>query len=256
MTKNNEFFTIPREEVLNRLPEETIRFYAQSEYLDLATGDLYVSRDLIKENGTIVDNIDYNEGRLIINKLQLKLPSVALMYKVIIPHLKELALQDEELKKILESFAENHEFLEDVIIQPGHQRMVRDEKTFWEELGKQPQDAFALKLRMGKKETAITLPYKIKGTDKEFWDYEVNGSFNLEDLDAFGFPKTLKENEEFNYWGPDDFNRPIGKELYPYGGSPQGQVATIRCKTLDLLLTFRPNGDIQDNLGIRGVKVM
>ncbi len=42
MRKNNEFFTIPREEVLAKLPHETIHFYSQASYLDLTAGDLSV----------------------------------------------------------------------------------------------------------------------------------------------------------------------------------------------------------------------
>lgn len=255
MTKNNEFFTIPREEVLARLPKETVYFYNQANYLDLTRGDLHVSQDLIRTDGKIVDNIDRNQGGHKVNEQELKLPSVALMYKVIIPYLKIHASQNEQLKKVLGSLATNSEFLEDVVIQVGHRRASRDERKFFEEIRKSPEESYALKLRIGNKKTPIMLPHEVKNTGVEFWDYEVNGSFDLEDLNAFGFATVLREDGEFDYWGPDDFNRPIGKELYPYGGSPQGEVATIRCKTLDLLLTFRPRGDIQDNLGVRGVKV-
>lgn len=255
MTKNDEFFTIPREEVLTRLPEEIINFYSQAGYLDLTVGDLHISQGLVRNNGKIIDNIDRNEGREIVNKRGLQVPSVALTYKVIIPYLRMCTLENEGLKKVLNSLATNSEFLEDVVIQMGHRRMSKDETKFWQEIRKSPEESYALKLRIGDKETSTTLPCKIKGADKKFWDYEVNGSFNVEDLNSFGFPTVLREDGEFRYWGPNDFNRPIGKELYPYGGGPQGEAATVRCKTLDLLLTFRPRGDIQDNVGIRGVKV-
>ncbi len=250
----NEFFTIPREELLTRLPKETIDFYSQAKYLDLTLGDLYVAQNLTGDDGKIVDNIDKNKGRHILNKQGLQLPSVALMYRVIIPYLRMHASQDEELKKVLNSLAMNSEFLEDIVIQASHQRMSRDERKFWKEIKKSPEESYVLKLRIGDKETPITLPYKIKGIDREFWDYEINGSFDLEDLNSFGFPTVLREEGEFKYWGPNDFNRPIGRELYPYGGGPQGEVATIRCNTLDLLLIFRPGDDIQDNVGVRGVR--
>jgi len=255
MTKQNKFFTIPRAEVLTRLPEETISFYQDANYLDLTTGNLHVSRDLIGTNGKIVDNVDRDQGKITVNNQGLQLPSAALMYKVIIPHLRAQASQDENLKKVLESMSITFEFLEDIVIQVGHQRMARDERTFWDEIGKPPHESYALRLKVGNKEIPIALPYKIKGTDRKFWDYDVNGQYNLGDLNAFGFPTTLRENGEFKYWGPNDFNRPIGRELYPSGGRPQGEVATIRYKTLGLLLNFRPKGDIQDNLGVRGVKI-
>lgn len=243
MIQENQFFIIPKDEVLAVLAPETVNFYQRAKYLDLTSGDLHVSTDLLRSNWKLLDNIDYEEGRRIVQEHNLQLPSVALMYLVIIPYLKRHQ-SDKKLGNVLRSMNHNCEFLEDVVIQNDGIEESSD-------------SAYGLKLKVGNRKTALLLPHKIEEEAGKFWNYEVSGSFSLEDLNDLGFPTALKDKGEFMYWGPNDFNRFVGKELYPYGGGPQGQVATIRSfgQTLDLNLIFRPSNDIQDNLGVRGLKV-
>jgi len=238
-----DFFTISRKEVLATLAPETVEFYRGAEYLDLTSGDLNVGIEPVTDDsGKILDNISYVEGKKIITEMGFQLPSVALMYQVIIPYLMKNSLEDRKLGKALESMVNNFEFLEDVIIQKG-----------------EIENKYALHLRIGERETSLNLPHEVKSSgDPKFWDYQVNGSFDLTDLNDLGFPIVLKDKGKLKYWGPSDFNMPIGKELYPYGGGPQGETSCIRCsgETLDLLLTFRPRGSHQDNLGLRGIRVV
>jgi len=244
-------FVIKKDDVIARLPQETIDFYKTAGYLDVTAGDLYIS-DIIRRNEAILDNIDCNRARHIVQAVGLQLPTVALMYKVIIPFLKERApIQS------LQSFLAASEFLEDTVIQESHLRSIRNEQVFWEEIKKQPEVRYALTLQIGKGKTNLILPSHKSKDEREFWNYELHGAFDQEDTNAHGFPTTLKENGEFQYWGPSDFNQPIGRELYPFGGGPQGQVAVVRSneKSLDVLLSFRPSGGVQDKVGARGICV-
>lgn len=243
-TKNNDpFFVIERDEVLAALAPATVDFYREAEYLDLTVGDLHVSTDLLRNNGKVIDNIDYEEGRKLLAKQKLSLPSPALMYNVIIPFLKEHASTDQRINHVLGRMKNEYsEFLEGIVSQEVGDR----DHNLWLEMGPVEENLIT------KARRKISLPQKLSESD--FKNYEVNGSFDLRDLDEFGFPKFLQGDGEFKYWGPQEFNQALAREL---GSSPQYKVVPLRVKneSLDLVLTFRPRRHFNDDVGVRGVKV-
>ena len=246
MTKQNDFFTIPREFVLERITPKTVTFYRQVNYLDLEAGHLCVAQNPLDEEFTsgvitkLVDNIDYVQGRELVASLGLRLPSPAIMYKVIIPYLKQYAPSGIMLNHILERMRNDYsEFLEGIVFQDIGSKNC----DLWL-IGEAKTENSHIQIKR-----KLTLPHRVR--DSGFKDYEVNGSFVAEDLDEFGFPKSLRQDGEFKYWGPQEFNIPLAREL---GANPQYKVVPIRCAedSLDLLLNFRPRGHFNDKIGVRG----
>lgn len=250
MTKGNEdFFVIRKEEVLESIPERAVQFYAAANYLDLKSGDLHIARQPLlvdskvletassleiripQKQDVLLDNISYDDGKSILKKLGLTLPSASLMYRIIIPHVKRHSKEDDGLRKVLEAMVNDYnEFLEDKIQE-------------------EPRFSRNLKICIGKLTDRLRLPCPKRS-------YYVQGKFDIQLLNEFGFPLILSENGEFHYFGPNDFIKPIGKELYPYGGGPKGEIIAIRQigESLGLNLLFT-RADVQDNLGVRGVKI-
>lgn len=243
MTEEN-FFIIPRNYVLERVSPGIINFSRRVSYLDFEAGDLYITEGpLENRDGKILDNIDYIEGRKLVASRGLSLPSPLLMYKVIIPFLKEHGEFDEKLNRVLERMRNDYsEFLEGIISQN-----IGDKNCdLWLVDETRTEDSNE---QVKKK---ISLPHKI--LDSSFKDYEVSGYFIVDDLDEFGFPKSLRQEGGFKYWGPQEFNIPFAREL---GAKPQYKVVPIRCaeNSLDFLLNFRPRGHFNDRISVRGVKI-
>ncbi len=226
-----EFFVIPRSYVLDNLSSKLIEFYQEADYLDLTKGDIHIASSPLKNSdGGILDNISYDEGRAKIKDLGLKLPSAAIIYQVMVPWAKGRYADELECRRMYESMIGFSEFLEDrVVEQPRHSR--------------------ELFLTIGSSRRRLELP-----GEKEY--YSIDGYFSQGALGLFGFPDELSKNGEFTYHGPRDFNMPIGRELYPYGGGPRGEVVAIKqySDKLGLNLLFRGH-EVQDNLGIRGIKI-
>ena len=246
MTKDlpDDFFVIKKDFVLSALPRSAIVLYANPQYLDLTKGDLCVDATLLHiddsvtaaihalgiplpytRRGLLVDNISYDQASSVCSHLGVHRPTAALWYKVIVPFVDSGACNASLTKAFRESVSNQNEFLEGII------RRVRQN---------------ALQLRVGTAVYPLNLP---PGES-----YNVNGLFDRKDLAPTGFPTTVHESGELEYFGPNDFIKPIGKELYPYGGGPKGEVVSVRNVGGGLNLLFT-RSDFQDNLGIRRIWV-
>lgn len=246
------YFTIPQVEVIKSLSRGTVEFYGRSGYLDLMAGDLNVATRLLHVNdavrshckshdisvgasrGSLLDNISYDEAVTIVHGMDKRLPTAALMFRVIIPYLSATTPTAQSYAAISRMQEQSGEFLEGILAV---------------DLGKSPQ------LRLGTGKIPLHLPHKVEAGSK-FREYHVRGTFGPEDITDEGFPSRLNSSAVFDYFGPNDFSKPIGKELYPFGGGPQGEVVAIlqHGERLGLNLLFTRT-DIQDNLGLRLVWV-
>lgn len=115
-------------------------------------------------DGTYVVSVNQTAGRDLIQALGGKLLTTALMYRLFIPYIKELAQNgNPEAQATLDEMTNTKaEWLEDLIL----------DKT---------------RLKIGTKERALTLPDK-------------DGRFDRADINEFGYPDRVKQKGEFYHW--------------------------------------------------------
>jgi len=184
---DGDFFKFPIADVKNNLSQDYLNFLKQSGYapnLDSAT-ELRIAKYPLKINKEVKEasktagifisgkvnsylaNITHTNGRKLVQALDYKLPTTAIMYKIFIPHIKALAESgDKDAKAILKVMIDTRtEWLEDLILNKN-------------------------KVKIGNSERDIALPLQ----DNMFFDRS--------DINEFGYPSQIKDQGEFYYWYP------------------------------------------------------
>ena len=185
----DNFYKFTMDQVRQVLTPDYLRFLRDSGYapdLDRASGlaiekgILRISKEVraaAKDSGISITGrlnsylVDINQtnGRRLVELSGYKLPTTAIMYKLFIPHIKELLEQgNKEAKKTLEEIvSKKAEWIEDVILDKS-------------------------KIKIGGKEKQLVLP-------------SGNGVyFNRSDINEFAHPNTVNQQQgEFRYWAPN-----------------------------------------------------
>ncbi len=125
-----------------------------------------VNLDLTGSDGDYVVDINQPDARKLVEAMGCKLPTVGLMYPLILPYIKDLASQgNAEAQATLKEMTDTKaEWLEDLVL----------DKT---------------KLKIGTQERRLVLPDK-------------DGRFDRQDINEFGYPARVKDSGEFYYWYP------------------------------------------------------
>src|SRR3989344_1262509 len=185
----DNFYKFTMDQVRQVLTPDYLRFLEESGYapnLDRASGlaiekgilkaddniaQLIQNRNIaavIEDNTRYIVRINQTNGRRLVESLGYRLPTTGVMYKLFIPHIKELAEQgDLEAKKTLEEMVNKKaEWLDDVILNKN-------------------------KVKIGSREKQLVLPGSY-------------GYFDRSDINKFGYPNTVNQQQgEFRYWAPN-----------------------------------------------------
>ena len=184
----DNFYKFTMDQVRQVLTPDYLRFLRDSGYapdLDRASGlaiekgILRISKEVraaAKDSGISITrrlnsylvDINQNNARRLVEALGYKLPTTAVMYKLFIPHIKELLEQgNKEAKKTLEEIvSKKAEWIEDVILDKSK--------------------------------------IKIGGKEKQLVFSESHGYFDRSDINEFGYPNTVNQHQgEFRYWAPN-----------------------------------------------------
>src|SRR3989344_9403753 len=157
----NDFYLIPKELILQSTSKEYRNFLKEAGY-----GDLDSCEGLLIEKKISKTNINWYNGKKFVEDQGYKLLTTALMYKVFIPFIKDLAKKgnkdaEETLKEMINSKAE---WLNDLILNKNT-------------------------LKIENKEIELDLPQQ-------------DGIVDRAELNQFGYPYQLQNKGEFYYWYP------------------------------------------------------
>ncbi|MBI2672730.1 hypothetical protein HYX19_00570 [Candidatus Woesearchaeota archaeon] len=181
----NGFYMIDLQLILQSTTPEYRSFLRDAGYgdldacshLDIAKNMLRIDQDVRdaaarngitltgKDNDYVID-INQTNARKIVEAMGYKLLTVALMYKLFIPYIEDLAHQgNEEAQVTLDEMVNTQaEWLEDLILDKN-------------------------KVKIGTKEKTIMLP-------------QTDGYFDITDINQFGYPTAVRDSGEFPYWFP------------------------------------------------------
>ncbi len=125
-----------------------------------------INLNLQGNDGDYVVNINHPNARKLVEALGYKLPTTALMYRLFIPYIEDLANQgNAEAQATLKEMTDTKaEWLED---------LVKDKRDVW----------------IGTKSKRLSLPDR-------------DGRFDRQDINEFGYPDNVKDQGEFYYWYP------------------------------------------------------
>ena len=191
----NVLYQIDKPTILRATTPDYRKFLRDSGYGDLdSCSHLGVAKGILKYNqdvrqtaqraglalngndGDYVIDISHPNARKLVEALGYKVLTTALMYKLFIPYIKDLAQSGNAeaqatLNEMTDTSAGKAEWLED---------LVKDKK----------------KVLIGTKEKKLTLPDK-------------DGRFDRADINEFGYPTKVKDSGEFYYWYPKDNERAV-----------------------------------------------
>lgn len=231
------FYRIPIATVKNSLSAGYIQFLNGAGYGNLDNSqELRVAKEILKVDQRVIDaaaranvtinsssnnylvNINQTDGRKVVEGLGGKLLTTALMYKVFIPYIKQLAQSGnaEAQKTLHEMTSEKAEWLEDIVLKPG----------------------VIEKITRGAPKTMVKIGSNEQAVDMEMGN---DGRFDHADMNDFGYPTNVRSGDqgEFYYWHPSGNERAAIR-----GGFPG----------LGLNLNWAP-GDAGDRLGVRVAKI-
>ena len=186
LSQFDQGYVFNRKEIEESLTPAYLQFLKEAGIADLdKTPDLFVAKYVLKKDERVegvireqglnckyakdrtVVNIPHQDARKLVYNLGGIVLPVGVMYKLIIPGLKQAAGEGNEsagetLEQMIKGYAE---WLED--------QRVSDKK----------------RLKIGTSEITIVLP-------------DIDGIFDREDIDEFGYPTNVEYQGEFHYWKP------------------------------------------------------
>ncbi len=190
-TMQNGFYHIEKPYLLAHTSTNYRRFLRESGYGNLDTGSgLEVAKGVLKldavvrtaatrtgitiagNDGDYLVDINHPNARKLVETLGYTVLTVGLMYKVFIPHIKDLVGQN------------------NVQAQATLDEMVNDKSEWLEDIIKDKQDVY-----IESKHQRLVIPTS------------TNGWFDHTDMNEYGYPNTVKPSGEFYYWYPRGNNQ-------------------------------------------------
>ncbi len=186
----NGFYQIDKTRILSATTPEYRQFLREAGYGDLeACSGIEIAKGVLRIDQTVRDaatrsglsltgndgdyvvNITHPDARKLVEAMGYKVPTVGLMYRLLIPCIKDLARQGN---------AEAQATLDE---------MINTKAEWLEDLVKDKRD-----IHIGTKSKRLSLPDK-------------DGRFDRSEINEFGYPDVVKNSGEFYYWCPRDNQR-------------------------------------------------